>query len=376
MKEITLQGSFFEMGQQYGNHFKSTLKKMIFEFKLLAIASEGEGRDMFRPKIKHMVGGLFKLKKYRQYYRDVASEFEENIEKYYPEILEMIKGISDTTKINYKDLIFVNCLLEYSLKCSAFGATGTSTKEGKPLIAMNADEGKATEKYYITVNLKPTNGFNFTAVYISGMIFPVFGMNEHGLALAHLALFLDNDSLSKIRMPFFLKLSVIHKCKTVSEAKEVFDNIPPSGMGMATYIADSNQLLVQEESSILKKTIIYDNDTHHTANFPQSKELQEYVKLDKLDDLVFFFTKNRHRRIGDYLKKNEGQIDKELCYKIISDHGSPEDDSVNKSVCVHPENTKGIKTCASIILSPRDKTMKVFEGNPCQNNSKTYKFSN
>ena len=131
MKEITLQGSFFEMGQQYGYHFKSEIKKMLFEVRLMAIASEGKGRDFFRPKIRHMLGGSFKMKTYRKKYKEVATEFETNIEKYYPEILEMIKGISDTTKVDYKDIIFVNCLLEYSLKCSAFGAAGKSTKEGK-----------------------------------------------------------------------------------------------------------------------------------------------------------------------------------------------------------------------------------------------------
>ena len=62
MKEITLQGSFFEMGQQYGNHFKSEIKKMVFEVRLMAVASEGEGRDFFRPKIRHMAGGLLKMK--------------------------------------------------------------------------------------------------------------------------------------------------------------------------------------------------------------------------------------------------------------------------------------------------------------------------
>jgi hypothetical protein len=374
MKEITIQGSFFEMGQQYGTHFKSEIKKMVFEVRLMAVASEGEGRDFFRPKIRHMVGGLLKMKKYRTKYKEVATEFETNIEKYYPEILEMIKGISDSTKVDYKDIIFVNCLLEYSLKCSAFGATGNSTKEGKPLIAMNADEAKAIQKYYVTINLKPKNAYSFTAVYIAGLVFPVFGMNEHGLALASLVLFLDNDSLTKIRMPFFLKLSVIHNCKTVNEAMQIFDNIPPSGMGAVVYVADSNQLLAHEESSILKKTFVYDNGTHHTANFPLSEELQEYVKVDKLDDIAFFYAKNRHRRIGDFLKKNEGQLDEELFHQIISDHGSPEDDSINKSVCVHPENTKGIKTCASIILSPRDKTMKIFDGNPCKNVGKSYEF--
>lgn len=374
MKEITLQGTFFEMGQQYGNHFKSEIKKMVFEIRLMAIASEGEGRDFFRPKIRHMMTGLFKIKKYKNKYREVATEFEKNIEMYYPEILDLIKGISDSTKTNYKDLIFCNCLLEYSQKCSAFGAVGSATKEGKPLIAMNADESKAIQKYYVTINVKPKDGYHFTAVYITGMVFPVFGMNEHGLSLAYKGLFLDNESLSHIRMPILLKSSVIHTCKTVKEAKELFDKIPASGMGSAIYIADSNQLLAHEESALVKKTFIYDNGTHHTANFPQSEELQKYVKIDKLDDIVFFFAKNRHRRIGNMLKKYYGKLDENKFYEIISDHGAVEDDSLNKSICVHPENSKGIKTCASIILSPRDKRMEVFEGNPCEKKSKSYQL--
>jgi hypothetical protein len=67
-------------------------------------------------------------------------------------------------------------------------------------------------------------------------------------------------------------------------------------------------------------------------------------------------------------------IDEGTFYNIISDHGSPEDNTENKSICVHPENTKGIKTCASIILSPANKKMKVFTGNPCKNIYKVYQL--
>jgi len=374
MKEITLQGSFFEMGQQYGIQFKKLIKLMLFEVKLMAIAGEKEGRDFFRPKVHHMLTAILKIRKYRKVYREVATEFEENIEKYYPEILELIKGMADSTKIDYRDLIFVNCLVEYSLKCSAFGAAGTATKNGSPLIAMNADESKAIQKYYVNINMKPDHGYHFTATYIGGTIFPVFGMNEHGLSLASLLLFLDNEEMSKIRKPQFLKFSVLHKCKSVAEAKDLFDSIPAAGIGTATYVADSKQLLVQEENPVFKKTIVYDNGTHHTANFPQTEELQKFVKINKLDDISFFYAKDRHRRIGNILEKNTGNIDEDTFYNIISDHGSPEDDTINKSVCVHPKNTKGIKTCASIILSPGDKRMKIFDGNPCENNSKDFQF--
>ena len=68
----------------------------------------------------------------------------------------------------------------------------------------------------------------------------------------------------------------------MTEAKDLFDSIPATGIGTATYVADSKQLLVQEESPVFKKTILYDNGTHHTANFPQTEELQKYVKIDNI----------------------------------------------------------------------------------------------
>ncbi len=372
MKEITLSGSFYEMGQQYGTLMKRTIKNFLFMTRLMAVASEGEGRDFFRPKYRHMLGGLFRMRKFKRKYRAVAEEFEVAIARYYPEILDMIKGIADSVGVDYRDVIFMNCMLEYSLKCSAFGATGSATEEGKPLIAMNADESKSVQKYYTTIHLKPDEGYAFTAVYMAGTIFPVFGMNEAGLALAGLALFLNNDAIDKIRLPSFLKLSVIHRCATVEEANALFGGIPASGIGTAIYVADAEKLLVQEENPLLKSSKIYENGSHYTANYPMSAELQPYVKIDELDDIVLFFAKNRHRRIGEFLTRRDGAFNEELFHQMLSDHGSAEDDSLNKSVCVHPENSKGIQTCASIVLSPRDKSMTVFEGNPCQNKSKKF----
>lgn len=374
MKEITLKGSFYEMGQQYGTQFKKQLKLMLFELKLMAISSEKKGRDFFRPKPQHMIASIFKMRKYRKIYHQVAAEFEVNIKKYYPEILELIKGMADSTNIDYRDLIFVNCMVEYSLKCSAFAATGDATTNGSPLIGMNADESKSIQKYYITINMEPYNGYRFTATYIGGTIFPVFGMNEHGLSFASMLLFLDNQEFSNLRKPQFLKFSVLHNCKSVAEAKELFESIPASGIGTATYVADSKQLLVQEENSALKQTIVYETGTHHTANFPKTNELQKFVKIDSLDDISFFFAKDRQRRIGNLFEKYMGCLDEDTFYSILSDHGSDEDDTLNKSVCVHPENTKGIKTCASIILNPAGKKMKIFTGNPCEGNVKKYEF--
>jgi len=375
MKEITLSGTFYEMGQQYGSSVKRKIKNFIFLTRLMAVASEGEGRDFFRPKVHHMLGGLFQMSRYKKKYRRVAEEFEKNIARYYPEILELIQGMADAAGVDHRDIIFMNCLVEYSLKCSAFGAAGTSTREGKPLIAMNADEAKSTRKYYMTIHFKPKDGYDFTAVYMAGTIFPIFGMNEKGLSVASLLLFLNNEEFEKIRLPFFLKFSIIHSCRSVDEARDVLDRIPASGSGTALYVADGEKLLVQEENSFIKTNKVYENGVHHTANYPLFQELEPFVKIDELDDIIYFFAKNRHRRIGEFLKAHDGSLDEEIFHSILSDHGSTNDDSLNKSVCVHPENSNGIQTCASIVLSPRDREMTIYEGNPCKNVAKKYSFT-
>lgn len=374
MRRETLEGTFFEIGEQYGSLFKKQIKTFVFMTRLMAIAAEGEGRDFFRPKIHNVVGALIQMKRFREPYRGIAAEFEENIKRYYPEVLEIMKGMSKSTELDYRDILFMNCMVEYSLKCSVMGAAGKSTNQGSPLLAMNADETKFTENYEVILDIKPKNGYHFTAVYMTGMLLPNFGMNETGLAMASEVLFLDNSAIKNLRMPTLLKFSVLHRCSTVQEARELLEGIPPSGIGTSTYIADANQMLVSEENSIIKKIKVYDNGYHYNGNLPLADELAEYTKLDKLDDIQNYNAVHRHRRLGNLFQQYDGKITEQILYGLISDHGSSEDNTVDQSICVHPENTKGIKTCAAFIANPREKFMTVYDGNPCQNKSITCRF--
>lgn len=372
MKEITLKGSFYEMGVQYGKECKKEIKKFTFLTRMMAAVSEGEGRDFFRPKWYHFPGAFLNLRKQHKQYKNIALEFETNIDKYYPEILDMIKGMAESTKIDYKDILFMNCITEYSLKCSAMGAAGSTTLKGSPLLAMNADESKFVQKYEVLLNINPDNGYSYKAVFLAGCIFPNFGMNETGLSVASKLLFLDNSMVKHLRMPNLLKFSILHRCKNVSEAKRILEEIPPAGPGSAAYVADSEQLLVSEESSFYREIKIYENGYHYNCNLPQVEELKKYDQRGKKDDISFFFAVDRERRLGNLFQQYDGKIDEDILHRFISDHGSDEDSTTNKSICVHPEYTKGIKTCCSFIASPKDKTFKVYEGNPCENKVKKY----
>ena len=374
MKEVTLKGSFYEMGRQYGSSFKKEIKSFCFMARMMAAIGEGEGRDFFRPKWYHAPGAFFQLRKYHKKYKIIAQKFEKNIEKYYPEILEMMHGMADSTKIDYKDILFMNCTAEYSLKCSTMGAAGSSTENGHPILAMNADESKFVQKYEIILNIQPENGYNFKAVYMAGCVFPNFGMNEHGLSIISELLFLDNSGIKNLRLPIFMKFSLLHKCRNIKETETVLEKIPPSGIGTVVYVADSHRILVQEENALEKTVKILENGYYLNCNLPQSEELKKYDDRENKNDIVFFFAVDRERRLSNLFKKHDGAINEDLLYFFISDHGSKEDDTENKTICVHPENTKGIKTCASFIASPAEKSLRFYEGNPCENKVLTFKF--
>lgn len=372
MKEITLEGSYHQIGAQYGRAFRKEIKRFVFFTRLMAAAAEGDDRDFFRPKPHHLAAALMKNAAFKKQYRRVGEEFVTNIERYHPDALEMFNGMAETTGIDRRDIVFMNCMLEYSLKCSDFVAVGRYTESGAPLVAMNSDESKDVQPYETTLRIKPDTGHAYTASFMAGMVMPNFGMNETGLALAGQILFLDNPGAENTRIPHLAKMSVINRAATVEEARDILAEVPPSGIGASMIVADSHQVLVREDNSVIKHTEVFDDGYHCNGNYPMFDELQPYVQIDKRADSDFFYAKNRHRKLQEFAANHAGSIDMERLHGLLSDHGTEDDDSLHKSICVHPEHTRGIKTCASFLASPAERTMRIYDGNPCENRYEQY----
>lgn len=67
----------------------------------------------------------------------------------------MLKGMAEGARVNFDDLLFLNVVAEISFRCTAIAATGDETVTGEPILAMNADETKGTEKYKIMLDFNP-----------------------------------------------------------------------------------------------------------------------------------------------------------------------------------------------------------------------------
>jgi len=374
MRELVLKGSYYEMGRQYGQYCQKDIKLFTKMIQIMAALSEHPGASFFNPQYRYLPSALLFFFKNRKRYRAEAREFIDNIKTYYPEGLEMLKGVAEGARVNFDDLLFLNVVAEISFRCTAIAAAGSETITGEPILAMNADEHKGTEKYYLVLDLQPDTGYRYKVSSMAGALYYGFGMNEKGLTLANTFLWLKIDPTIKNTMPMLLYFSILNRCATVDEAKELLGSLPNFGVGTTIFVGDSEKFLRMESNIEAREIEVFEEGLRWNANNPQSRTMIPYSKIDEMDEATTLFSRNRNKRLEHFAEKYRGQFDTEAMYTIISDHGTPNDETRMHSMCMHPKHTNGAQTMASIIAMPRQKRFRIYETNPCLNKMKVYEF--
>jgi len=374
MREFVLKGSYYEMGRQYGQYCRKDIKLFTKAIQIMTALSEHPGADFFSPNYRYLPSALLFFFKNRKRYRAQAREFIDNIKRYYPEGLEMLKGMAEGARVNFDDLLFLNVAAEISLCCTAMAAAGGETVTGEPVLAMNADEAKGTEKIEVMLDLQPATGYRYQVCAMAGVLYYNFGMNEKGLAFTSKFLFLKNDPAVKNRMPMLLYFSILNRCATVDDAKTLLESLPKCGVGTAVFIGDSEKFLWMETNMMDREIEVVRDGVRWNANNPRSRIMIPYSKIEEMDEATTLFSGNRNKRLEHLAEKYSGKFDTDAMYTIISDHGDPNDETHMRSMCMHPKHTAGKQTCASIIAMPRQKMFRVYETNPCLNKMKVYRF--
>ena len=171
-----------------------------------------------------------------------------------------------------------------------------------------------------------------------------------------------------------LYFSILNRCATVDEAKELLESLPNCGVGTAVFIGDSEKFLRMETSLMDREIEVVEDGVRWNANNPWSRTMIPYSKIDEMDEATTLFSRNRNKRLEHLADRYSGKFDTEAMHTIISDHGDPNDETHMHSMCMHPKHTAGKQTCASIIAMPRQKTFRIYEPNPCLNKMKVYRF--
>lgn len=277
-------------------------------------------------------------------------------QRYFPEILEEIRGIADGQKMDYMDL----CTFLFSMYCFEFNnhCTCFAFKDKNNLIfARNSDFLVELEKLYMNCIYKLDTGYSFNA-NTTAFVQMEDGVNEYGLAVGLTFIYphIRNPGLNAGMLVRFL----LEKCSSVEEALTALKKLPIAS-AQALTIMDAKGDMVVVECNPLGMEIIYPNQDENfvvaTNNF-NSDRMKIYANPEGLDD---WNSRERHEVAYKALFENKDNFSFELAKNILcGKYGF---------MCQY-NRRMGADTVWSVIYDLKNKKIFRVEGNPSRKNFK------
>lgn len=270
--------------------------------------------------------------------------------KYYPEILEEIKGIADGQRDSYEGLytfLFSMYCFEFNNHCTCFAF---KDKENI-ILGRNSDFLVELEKLYMNCLYKLDNTYSFNG-NTTAFVEMEDGINEYGLAVGFTFVY-PKTKKAGINSGMLVRY-LLEKCKTTTEAIQSIKKLPIASAQTLT-IADKNGDIAVIECNSEQVEVIRPNQNENfviaTNNF-HSNKLKEYKHPNYIDDW-----KAEERYIVAYnaLKQNKKNFSFQLAKEILSGKYG--------FMCQYDRRT-GADTVWSVIYDIKNNKIYRAEGNP------------
>ena len=291
-------------------------------------------------------------------------EYEKEVRKHAPELLDELQGIADGSGADYNVLAAFE-LSPYRLQpsCLVVAISGDHTKSGLPVLARNHEWIEEDSKDLTICHTKPKgklNSLGFTFHWLNMSRFG--GMNEAGLAISSASTTFVNSGPGV--MFNVAKRWILDNYRTVEEACEFLEKIPKT-WGTAYLMIDKNNTIAKVEAHRKKTKITYTDAGFEfvTLRF-DSPEMEKYNGQDT-EDMFFDLYSARKIFLMNWFRQNEGKIDNEMIIDALKNH--------EHKMCTHVYDGQvhyGI--CWSWILSLGKDKAAVCAGPPCRNDFRNY----
>lgn len=270
-------------------------------------------------------------------------------QKYFPEILDEIKGIADGNQISVEILhaiLFCMYCFEFDNKCTCFAIS----TDDKIIFARNSDFLVSLEKFYMNCIYHLNGSYSFNA-NTTAYVQMEDGVNEHGLATGLTFVY------PKLRKPGFnagmLIRYLLEKCKTTKEAIEKLHELPIASAQTIT-LADTHGDIAVIECNPEKIIVIRPEQGEQfvaTVNNFNSGAMSIY-RNPEIDD---WQSEERYQTAYNALKNNKEHYCVKFAQSILAGkHGF---------MCQY-DRSKNADTVWSVVYELERKQVWRVEGNP------------
>ncbi|MDY7016611.1 MAG: hypothetical protein SVK44_00040 [Nitrospirota bacterium] len=204
---------FFEEGVTLGRSFKEAYRSFVEDAKASGLNEQASA-------LSH------------GHIQDLAS--------YYPEYLERLEGISESSGVPTEDLVKASFVLALGPKCAQSGAAPPATNDGQVYLSWNFESALLARPIFsipFFSVLEPKNGYK-TFFWGIPYLIGVAIMNEKGLSLAASAMNYDDDGTGLTS--FELASMAMERCATIPEVTELLGSVPRFSTSDPTFGASIN----------------------------------------------------------------------------------------------------------------------------------------
>lgn len=337
--EITLSGTPYEMGVQFGQICKDKIKALLD-------VTLAEDREKKLSKVKYFIPMY---------------------EKYMPEMLEELYGTAEGAGITKEESMFLQTRWDLDSipegQCTSYAVRSPATKNGAVYCGINKDVNEFSREQMVIVHMIPKNGLRkLICAYYGSLAGP--GMNENGVCFMGNSLYGDPYSAG-IPQPMLMRIILDSRSteEAVSRLTSIIEEGNMNSNGNATICDQNGDMCCLEHMCGMYAVVRPDEKGYlaHSNNVISNHEGMLKMEHAELSGNTF----GRQRRMSELFEENLGNIDEEVIKTVLSDH-----EGGAFAICRHDAVMLGRKpscTIVSFIGRPDKKTALIAKGNPCEN---------
>ena len=251
-------------------------------------------------------------------------------------------------------------------KCTAFGATGSGTRDGQPIIAQNWDWSPILYPWSSLLRMR-TDTMPASLTYAYPGLWAATGINEHGLSLAWTSSGAYPRIPPKVGIPTYALIAGILARRDCRGAIELLERSAIAGC-FIFFLADAagevwvvegfpGQVVAAQCDSVVSRANHYECEPSRQAT--GQKLPRPTVRKNSVA---------RARRMAQLVKEHSGKINPRVAEAILRDHGL----KPGLSICQHPVPRARVLTLDSMYMLPAKKQLRIARGSPCRRAYRRY----